>query len=205
MPLQAILLAAGSSQRFTGNKLLRPLASSYCLLDICYRLATQLTDQVVVVIRDDTRLQKHCQQHQFPYLVNSQSLTGMASSIVTGVSATADADGWAICLADMPCIRPETMQRLASTWVTHGITVPVCNAKTGHPVIFSGKYRDALTSLRGDRGARELFRNSPDVYRMQTDDAGVCVDIDTDEDWENWSKKHSTKGYCAASILPDVD
>lgn len=189
MPLQAILLAAGSSQRFTGNKLLRPLSSSHCLLDVCYRLATQLTNEVIVVIRDDTRLQKYCQQHQFPYLVNSQSRTGMASSIVAGVSATANADGWAICLADMPCIRPETIRRLASTWVTHDITVPVCNAETGHPVIFSRKYRDALTSLQGDHGARALLHNNPDAYRMQTDDDGVCFDIDTDEDWENWSQK----------------
>lgn len=186
MLLQALLLAAGSSQRFNGDKLLRPTPTSRCLLDIGYQMAKQLTDHVLVIIRDDTPLHQHCQQHQYPCLVNPSADSGMASSIVAGVNATAKVDGWAIFLADMPAIQKETLQRLATTWTKHAITLPTWQEQDGHPVIFSGKYRKALTSLQGDRGARVLLRDNSEVYRVDTDDAGVCFDIDTDADWETW-------------------
>lgn len=191
MQLQAILLAAGNSRRFTGNKLLRPLPSGHCLLDIGFCLADLLTSQVLVVINDDPAMAQHCLQHNYPYLVNAQSNKGMASSIAAGVTNTAGSAGWAIFLADMPGILPVTLQQLAETWMAHEITVPTWQTQTGHPVIFSCKYREALCSLRGDRGARELLSNNPEVYHLQTDDPGVCFDIDTDTDLESWLAKPS--------------
>jgi len=188
MRLQAILLAAGSSQRFNGNKLLCSLDNSQCLLDICYRTAKQLTDQVLVIIRDDTQLHNHCQSHQYPCLVNLCADSGMASSIVAGINATMDVDGWAIFLADMPAIQTETLKQLAATWMKHAITLPTWQGQDGHPVIFSHKYRVALTSLQGDRGARTLLHDNREVYRVETEDAGVCLDIDTDADWETWQR-----------------
>lgn len=186
MRLQAILLAAGSSQRFNGDKLLRPTPASRCLLDIGYQAITQLTDQVLVIIRDDVQLHQHCLQRRYPCLINPRAESGMAGSIIAGVNATANADGWAICLADMPMIQAATLQRLASTWTGHAITVPTWQGQDGHPVIFSRKYREALTSLQGDRGARRLLHDNPEVYRVDTDDAGVCFDVDTDSDWDTW-------------------
>lgn len=152
----------------------------------------QLTDQVIAVIRNDEKLQKHCQQHHYPYLINMQSQTGMASSIAAGVLETRNAEGWAIFLADMPSIHPSTLRKLAQSWSDHSITAPVWRGLTGHPVIFSRKYYNALTSLQGDRGARQLLRNNPDVYSIETDDPGVCFDIDTDLDFETWLQKQSS-------------
>ena len=185
-PLQALILAAGSSQRFPTNKLLHPLPSQDCLLDISVHLAGSLTSQVLVVINTDVRLQQHCLTHDYPYVINTRAASGMASSIACGVAATADAAGWAIFLADMPGIKTDTLQLLAETWTAHGITVPTYQGQRGHPVIFSAKWRTALCALSGDQGARSLLQNQPAAEFVETDDAGVCFDVDTEDEWKTY-------------------
>lgn len=187
--LQALILAAGNSRRFPTNKLLRPLPDGRCLLDISYQQASTLTPNLLLVINADARLREHCASHHYPYRINPQADTGMASSIACAVAATADADGWAILLADMPCIRPATLTTLADNWLSHEVTVPTYQNRHGHPVIFSRNWFSALCALRGDQGARGLLRDNPRVYHLPTDDAGVCFDIDTEGDWDSYLNK----------------
>lgn len=182
--LQAVILAAGSSRRFPVNKLLRPLSDQRCLLDIGYDLAGELTPQRLLVISPDEQLRQHCRSHGYNFLINSQAHTGMASSISAGVSATAQAGGWAIMLADMPCLRSETLKQLATNWSSHEITVPMYRQQNGHPVIFSHFYFKALCALQGDQGARGLLRNNAAVFEMDCDDPGITFDIDTQAQWE---------------------
>jgi len=181
--LQAVILAAGSSRRFPTNKLLQHLSDQRCLVDIAYALAGELTVQRLLVINSDEHMQLHCHTQGYNYLINSQAHTGMASSIAYAIAATPDADAWAIMLADMPCIQPATLQQLASHWPDHDITVPVYQQQQGHPVIFSHRWFDALCALQGDQGARGLLRDNPDIFALGCNDAGICFDIDTEEDW----------------------
>jgi molybdenum cofactor cytidylyltransferase len=184
--LQALILAAGSSQRFPTNKLLRPVPGQTCLLDISYQQAAAMTPQVLLVINADDRMQAHCHEKQYNYLINTHAKTGMASSIVTGVTASADADGWVIFLADMPCITATTLQRLAEHWTAHEVTQPTYRHQPGHPVVFAKSWFDKLCGLTGDQGARGLLQDNPLVHHLETDDAGVCFDIDTEADWARY-------------------
>ena len=188
LQLQAVILAAGSSRRFPVNKLLRPLPTNTCLLDIAYQHASALTPNVLLVINADAQMQQHCLAHRYNTLLNPQADTGMASSIACAVAATPQADGWAVFLADVPCIEPATLKLLADSWSAHEVTVPVYQQRHGHPVIFSGEWFTTLCALSGDQGARGLLRNNPAVYRLETNDAGVCFDIDTESDWEAYLK-----------------
>lgn len=185
-PLQALILAAGSSQRFPTNKLLRTLPDGRCLLDIACQQACQLTTSVLLIINHDEKLRDYCEAHRYQYVINTQAQSGMASSIACGVAATAEAIGWAIFLADMPCIKPSTLQLLADSCPGHAVTIPTNQRQHGHPVIFSAQWYTALRGLTGDQGARSLLRDNPAVYFLETDDAGVCFDIDTQEDWDNF-------------------
>lgn len=184
--LQALILAAGSSRRFPVNKLLRRLPDKRCLLDISYQLASALTPDCLLVINADARMREYCQSHHYNYLVNPQADTGMASSIACAVAATPAADGWAILLADMPCIKPATLKLLSDSWSAYEVTVPDYQHQHGHPVIFSHNWFSALCALKGDQGARGLWQDNPAVYHLPTDDAGVCFDIDTEEDWSRY-------------------
>ena len=181
--LQALVLAAGSSRRFPSNKLLRLLPDGRCLLDVSYQLAQQLAPRTLTVINSDPSLRSHCETHGMDFIINDAAPTGLASSIVCGVNASIDADGWAIFLADMPAINPVTLQLLAETWSSHAITLPRYQQQHGHPVIFSKDWAAQLCALQGDQGARHLLRDNPAVYHLDSNDAGVCFDIDTEEDW----------------------
>jgi molybdenum cofactor cytidylyltransferase len=184
--LQALILAAGSSRRFPTNKLLRALPDQRCLLDISYQLASVMTPDVLLVINDDVRMREYCRSRDYRHVVNPVADTGMASSIVCALTATAEADAWAIFLADMPRIKPATLRALADNWSAHSVTVPTYQHRQGHPVIFPRSWFTTLCALTGDQGARQLLRDNPRVKQVPTEDAGVCFDIDTEADWENY-------------------
>ena len=187
--LQALILAAGSSRRFPVHKLLHPLPDGRCLLDITYQQAIQLTPQILFVINTDVQLRQHCEAHHYGYVINSQAESGMASSIACGVTAAADASGWAIFLADMPCIKASTLRLLAKTYSKHDVLVPIYQQQHGHPVIFSAHWFTKLRGLTGDQGARGLLRDNPAVHLLETGDAGVCLDIDTQADWNSFLER----------------
>jgi molybdenum cofactor cytidylyltransferase len=64
-----------------------------------------------------------------------------------------------------------------------GIVVPRYQGQRGNPVGFAAKFTDDLLRLSGDQGARALFEKYPsDVEYIDTDDAGILIDIDTPED-----------------------
>lgn len=106
---------------------------------------------------------------------------GMGHSIVAGVSATGDADGWLILPADMPLVRPDTILAVAQ-----GLErFPVCYAQhrgmQGHPVGFGTELYSELMALHGDEGARRIVARYP-AQPIAVDDPGVHVDVDTAED-----------------------
>ena len=182
--LQVLLLAAGASRRFGSNKLLQHIEDGVSVLDRSYHAARALHGAPLLVISDDPALRAHCEERGYRYLINAQAEQGMAGSIVCGVRATAGAGGWAICLADMPCIRQQTMVQLRETWDGERILLPRYREQAGHPVIFPRAYFAQLTALKGDQGARRIVQDSSDVVYLDVDDPGVLLDIDTPQDMQ---------------------
>ncbi len=108
----------------------------------------------------------------------------MGASLACGVAASAAADGWVIALADMPWIEAGTIGKVAAA-VAQGapIAVPVVAGRRGHPVGFGAAFRDALTALGGDRGAKRLLEAHPHAVReIVVADRGILRDVDTPED-----------------------
>lgn len=108
---------------------------------------------------------------------------GMGHSIVAGVGATGDADGWLILPADMPLVRPATIRAVAD-----GLErFPVCFAQyrgiQGHPVGFGTELFSELMALQGDEGARRIVARYA-AQAIEVEDPGVHVDVDTAEDLE---------------------
>lgn len=180
--LQVLLLAAGASRRFGSNKLLHNIEAGVNVLDRSYHAARALHAAPLLVISDDPALRAHCEERGYRYLINAQATHGMAGSIVCGVRATAGAGGWAICLADMPCIRQQTMVQLRETWDGERVLLPRYREQAGHPVIFPRAYFAQLTALGGDLGARRIVQDSSYVVYLDVDDPGVLLDIDTPAD-----------------------
>lgn len=103
---------------------------------------------------------------------------GMGDSIACGVAATPQASGWLILPADLPLVRPDTLQLVAYALRSHAVVVPTFHEHPGHPVGFGGECSDALLALRGDQGARSVLAQHA-VCRLPVDDEGCVLDVDT--------------------------
>jgi molybdenum cofactor cytidylyltransferase len=182
--IQAILLAAGRSSRFGGNKLLHPLADGTPVaLAAARNLAAALPGALAVVNGADAELAGLLQDAGLEVSVCHRVREGMGVSLAWGVAQTAAADGWLIALADMPFIAPQTLRAVAEgVQEPLAIVAPVHAGQRGHPVAFGRGHGPALAALSGDTGARTLLQTHQESLVLLTcDDPGVLRDIDLPE------------------------
>jgi molybdenum cofactor cytidylyltransferase len=184
-----ILLAAGRSVRFGGDKLLAPLPQAAGDCDAgtpigvaaCRHLGAAVSATVAVVRPSDAVLATMLRDAGARIVECARADEGMGASLACGVQAARDADAWLIALADMPWIRPSTITLLASA-LTAGadLVAPSYNGERGHPVGFARRHYAALAASNGDEGARAvLLANHATLHFVATDDPGVVRDVDT--------------------------
>ena len=191
----ALVLAAGASRRAgPTNKLLHPLARPGRAARVPMVRATVEraleagADETLVVTGHDAEAVGAALDGLDVRLVhNPAAASGMASSLVRGVSALAasarPADAVLVCLADMPLVRPDTLAALVAAWRAAPdapAVVPVHGGRRGNPVLLGRTRFDDVLSLAGDVGARSLLRGDG-VLELDVDDPGVLVDHDTPE------------------------
>jgi molybdenum cofactor cytidylyltransferase len=110
-------------------------------------------------------------------ILSPQHGRGVGESIAAGVSARADAAGWVVLPADMPQVRPTTMQQVAQALQTHAVAYAQYLGRRGHPVGFAAELYSELVALTGDDGARRLVVRYP-AQAVEVDDPGVLVNLD---------------------------
>jgi len=185
-----ILLAAGAGRRFgeggARHKLRQPL-SGYgrrgpTVAGAALEALDSGVDRTVVVTRPE--LVDLFVETGVTVLVNDRPEAGLSRSIALAIAATRDAGSWLLMPADLPRVRPdtvETVRRLIEEG--HPIVRPLCAGRPGHPVGFSAAFASALTGLSGDRGAQPVIeRHAEALTTFETDDEGAVRDVDTPED-----------------------
>ncbi|HEY1182416.1 MAG TPA: nucleotidyltransferase family protein [Rhodocyclaceae bacterium] len=183
--LTGILIAAGQSRRFGGDKLLHPMCDGTPLALMALRNLRPVCSEVAAVLRpDQEKLACLLWNEGARIVVSEDSSAGMGHSLAAGVRACADAQGWLLALADMPYVQTATMQRVADAVVAGAsIAAPVHEAQRGHPVGFSRKWYAQLAGLSGDSGARQLLQAyANEVTLIACTDGGIHRDIDTPAD-----------------------
>ncbi len=178
--IAGVLLAAGSGARFGGHKLLAPWHDGAAIAVAAARnLIDALPDSVAVLRPGDEILASLLAAEGLHIVVNPNADDGMGTSLACGVAAS-EADGWVIALADMPAIRPMTIQAVAKALATGAaLAAPVYHGQRGHPIGFARRFRAALAALDGDRGGRDILaQHSHELRLIEVDDPGVLVDID---------------------------
>lgn len=184
-PIVGILLAAGGSRRFGGDKLLHPLADATPLAVSAARRLRPACDRLLAVVRPGSdRLAELLAAEGFEPVVSPDAVMGMGHSLAAGIGAAPDAAGWLIALADMPYIAPATHVRVAEALRAGGsVVVPEYRGRRGHPVGFGAAWGAQLALLSGDEGARSILRRFPDaIVRCTVDDPGVIRDVDRPAD-----------------------
>jgi molybdenum cofactor cytidylyltransferase len=181
--ITGLLLAAGLSRRFGAPKLLYDIRGKPLILHSAACL--QACDRILAVVRPEDRpLQRCLQQAGIETVINPLADQGMGCSLARGVAASLHSEGWCILPADMPFISPQTGQRVVHA-LRQGaaIAAPYYLGRRGHPVGFSRVYRERLSTLQGDIGARAILADATRaMLRIRVEDPGIRRDIDTPKD-----------------------
>lgn len=188
-----ILLAAGSSQRFGADKLTQILPDGDMVAVQACRHLLAGTDGVIAVVRPgNPTLVAQLREVGAEVLVCENASQGMGVSLACGIQASVNAAGWLVALADMPWIKPATIQTIANL-VRQGaiIAAPSWQGKRGHPVGFAHVLGLELSALQGDSGAKSVIQaHREHLSVFDCDDPGVLWDIDKPEDLFNLKPSH---------------
>lgn len=183
--IHAAVLAAGASRRFGSTKQLADAGGMPLVRRALDTAGQVFGDRVTLVLGHDWQaIYEACSPTQGFLVINEQHAEGLGTSIARAVRAVRHAaDAIVILLADQPLITATHLGAICSAWSGKANEV----VATGHsgilapPALFAPAAYDALTALRGDRGARRLFADERFTLRTVACEA-AAVDIDTPED-----------------------
>lgn len=175
-----VLLAAGRSRRFEGDKLSEPFLDK----PLAYHVVTALEKipfLVRIAIVSGTRLDFN--ERGYRVEENPDPSLGQARSLCHGVTVAreAGAEGVLVALADMPRVTAAHIYRMFDA--ADGADTVVASSdgvQPRPPALFGSALFDDLLDLQGDEGARQLIRRGHHVVTSPAE----LVDIDTRADLE---------------------
>ena len=184
----AVILSAGESSRMGQPKALLPVDGETFIERIVGALARTRVGKIIVVLGHDAETLKRRLEHlAVAVLVNADYKSGQLSSLQTAVrrlQSDQECDGILVHLVDHPYIRPALVDMMIERFYESNklIVVPRYQGKRGHPVIFSRALFAELLNAPLDQGAKAVVNaHRDDTLEIDTDDAGIAVDIDTPE------------------------
>lgn len=170
-----VLLAAGRSERFGGDKLISPYKGKPL-----WRWAADAAERAgfherFLVIGGHSSVRGPA---GWVEVLNTAAAEGMGTSIAAGVTAAMQHDRVVIGLADMPMMSAAHLRRIASG--RGAVFTGYDDGGAGCPAGFERETFAELQSLEGDRGARAL--DLPNSSIIEPDDQHLLFDVDARED-----------------------
>jgi len=184
-PIYGILLAAGSSTRFGGFKLMHPIDGVPMCSKSAIAMKAALGAVLVAVRPGSPCVPTLSGQAGLRVLECPRASEGMGGTLADAVAALpANGAGYVVALADMPFIHPDSIRAVAEALRGGAsLVAPVYRGQRGHPVGLAASYRAELLALTGDSGARAILkRDEARITLIEMDDPGVVRDIDTPAD-----------------------
>ncbi len=192
-----VLLAAGASSRMGKPKQLLPAGGLTLLERILYQALRSNLDRVILVLghraEDITRALGEGPLHdKLKVVENSEYKRGISSSIIAGlITLEKGYDHVMFLLGDMPFVDSDLINLLICRYLASRLPIGAIEIGTrrSHPVIFSRNLYHELHDLKGDVGARSLFRKYNDkVCMVRPGESFDNTDIDTPEDYVRFQK-----------------
>lgn len=186
MKINCILLAAGNSSRFKGNKLLYNYNGKTLIMNIIEKVKNVDFNEIIVITQYD-KIENLALENDLKVVKNEYPEKGQSYSLKLGVLSSEDCDGYMFIACDQPLITLKTLTKMLEVF-KHGKNKIICagfKEKISNPAIFSKQYRDTLLKLEGDIGGRSIIRtNISDVFIYMVENQSELIDIDKEEDLE---------------------
>ncbi|MBO33991.1 MAG: hypothetical protein CMM74_13620 [Rhodospirillaceae bacterium] len=165
-----VILAAGLSSRYNGNKLLAPLKGKPLIQWVAEAALASKLDRIVAVFgheKDKARkvVSAILQDPRFDYIDIDDYQSGQSRSVIAGLMhISRDYAGTMYLMGDQPLIDPAIIDEIITTFENSdkGICYPSFNGKRRNPVIFGEKFYPDILALTGDTGARQIIDSNPD-------------------------------------------
>jgi molybdenum cofactor cytidylyltransferase len=176
----AVLMASGFSRRFGAeDKLLYPFRGK-SLASYTLELACGMPEfsDVVLVARSD-KVAALASGTRARVIRNGAPERGIGESIRLGVLASR-AEHFCFFPCDQPLMEAYAVRTLLGHAAPNVIVEPVSAGSPRSPSVFSGSFRDELTSIPdGEGGAFVKKRNRDAVISVNFDDERIFADVDT--------------------------
>lgn len=194
MTIAAVILAAGMATRMGSVKQLLPWGKSTILGSTIDLYAKANVDKIIVVVGYYApEIMKALHNKPVKWVINKEFQSGMASSLQAGIKALDKEDE--VCLlglGDTPLLRYKTINQIIEAHQFHQaqIVVPYYGEQSGHPILVTSQLFSELLKVRGDVGARFVIKaHNKSVFRLEVDDEGVIIDLDTQESYQTYYNK----------------
>jgi molybdenum cofactor cytidylyltransferase len=202
--ISCILLAAGESTRFPGNKLLFEIKPNLTVLDnILNSVKNSKVDQTILVLGHEANRILQIMQDKLNNTdkivttVNSEYQTGgMSSSIRKGIKLALNSQAVLILPADIPLIPSSVFDQIIDHYYTifPKLIIPTFQKRKGHPILISSELYDYIKSISEEKqGLKEIVRKFWDeITFLPTDSEGILLDIDSISDIPKMRFLHKT-------------
>jgi molybdenum cofactor cytidylyltransferase len=192
LPVAAVLLAAGGSERFGGDlpKQLfvfrgEPLVRRAALA----ALAAGFSEVLVVTGYRAEEVEAVLDDLDLTLVRNPSWEEGQSTSVKAGLARVSPASRAALFLTcDQPLLTTEVLDRILSVYRATGgpIVLPVYGPRRGSPVLLDRTLFGELSGITGDSGGRQVVERHPDeVVEVPLESETPLVDVDTLEELES--------------------
>ncbi len=186
--IAGVILAAGGSTRFGGQpkQLLEWHGRTLIETAVDTARAAGLDPIVVVIGAYADQVRAKLIDRKVIVVENADWSSGQSTSVKAGLNALpGEVEAAVFILVDQPNLTPEILRELINAHVTahQPIVVASVNGKRTTPTLFHRSLFDAIRTIEGDRGAREIIDADPSRVAKVEVDPISAVDIDTREDY----------------------
>ena len=192
-----LVLAAGLSRRMGDFKPLLPFRGKTLIENTIDSILSSGAHQVVVVTghRADELEAILSEKYEGRVILTRNrefSTTDMLHSIQIGCQAMPECDAFFLLPGDMPVVEPATFRKvLAQRDGTLGVIFPTLDGYRKHPPLVDYRLIPQILGFQGEGGLRRFWQEQEAlISTVAVDDAGVWMDLDTQEDYKKCKEKY---------------
>lgn len=176
-----IILAAGFSKRFLGDKLEFKVTKEKSILETTLENISSMNFKEKILVGKNVFHKNLSQFYNFKFIFNDKPELGQSHSVVLG-TLNSSYDGYLFIPGDMPFLKENTVLKIIYKFQTNKkIIVPFVNGENRAPVLFPSSYSHDLILLKGDSGGKEILKKNSYI-KCHFKNSIEFFDIDTRED-----------------------